>query len=56
MLTRDFLIEIIWHIHNVQQKVVNSGFLFIFITHKLWEHLVRGFAIQSYFNDYDVTT
>ena len=36
MSTRGFYImEILLHIHNVQQTEVISGFLFIFITHKL---------------------
>ena len=35
MLTRGFLIEILLHINNVQQKEVISGFLFTFITRKL---------------------
>ena len=38
--------EILLHIHNVQQTEVISGFLFIFITHKLWEHLVGIFAVS----------
>ena len=35
MLARDFLIEIVLHVYNVQQTEVISGFLFTFITHKL---------------------
>ena len=35
MSTRGFLIEILLHIYNIQQKEVISGFLFTFITHKL---------------------
>ena len=34
MSTRGFLIEILLHIYNAQQAVM-SGFLFIFIIHKL---------------------
>ena len=45
MSTRDFLIEILLHIYNVQQTEVISGFLFTFITHKLWEHLVDVFTV-----------
>ena len=43
MLTRGFLIEILLHIYNIQQAEVISGFLFTFVTHKLWEHLVESF-------------
>ena len=32
---RGFLIEILLHMHSVQQTEVISGFLFTFITHKL---------------------
>ena len=39
MSTRGFLIEILLHIQCTADKV-NSDFLFTFITHKLWEHLV----------------
>ena len=42
----DFLIEILLHIYNVQQTEVISGFLFTFITHKLWEHLAGVFTIS----------
>ena len=35
MLVRDFLIEIVLHVYNVQRTEVISGFLFTFITHKL---------------------
>ena len=35
MSTRAFLIEILLHIYNVQQTEVISGFLLIYITHKL---------------------
>ena len=61
MSTRGFLIEILLHIYNVQQTEVISGFLFTFITHKLWEHLVDVFTVSSYifkvlFSDDDVTT
>ena len=62
MSTRGSLIEILLHIYNVQQAEVIFGFLFTFITHKLWEHLVGVFTvskymyIQTFFNDYDVTT
>ena len=34
MLTRGFLIEILFHICNVQQTEVDSDFLVTFITHK----------------------
>ena len=49
------------YIKNVQQTEVISGFLFLFITHKLWEHLVGVFTVSWYifkvlFNDYDITT
>ena len=46
MSTRGFLIEILLHIHNVQQTEVISGSLFTFITYKLWEHLAWGFTIS----------
>ena len=46
MSTRGFLIEILLHIYNVQQTEVISGFLFTFITHKLWEHLVGVFDVS----------
>ena len=46
MSTRGFLIEILLHIYNVQQTEVISGFLFTFITHKLWEHLVGVFSVS----------
>ena len=35
MSTRAFLIEILLHIYNVQLTEVISGFLLIYITHKL---------------------
>ena len=59
MSTRGFVIEILLHIYNVQQTEVISGFLFTFIT------IMRAFSrsfycslihIQTFFNDYDVTT
>ena len=59
MSTRGFLIEILLHVYNVQQTEVISGFLFTFIT------IMRTFSrslycslipIQTFFNDYDVTT
>ena len=46
MSRRDFLIEILLHIYNVQQREVISGFLFTFITHKLREHLAGVFTIS----------
>ena len=46
MSTRGFLIETLLQIHNVQQAEVVSGFLFTFITHKLWEHLVEVFTVS----------
>ena len=46
MSTRSFQIEILYHIYNVQQAEVISGFVFTFITHKLWEHLVGDFTIS----------
>ena len=46
MSTRGFLIETLLQIHNVQQAEVVSGFLFTFITHKLWEHLVEDFTVS----------
>ena len=60
MSTRGFLIGILLHIYNVQQAEVISGFLYTFITHKLWEHLVGVFTIflnifKLFFNNYDVT-
>ena len=60
MSTRGFLIEILLHIYNVQQTEVISSFLFSFITHELWEHLVGVFTVSWYifkvlFNDYDIT-
>ena len=42
---RGFLIEILLHIQRPADKVM-SGFLFTFITHKLWEHLVWGFTVS----------
>ena len=61
MSTSCFVIEILLHIYNIPQTEVISGFLFTFITHKLWEHLVGVFTVSWYifkvlFNDYDVTT
>ena len=44
MSTRGSLIDILVHIYNVQQTEVISDFLFTFITHKLWEHLIGGFT------------
>ena len=46
MSTRGSLIEILLHIYNVQQTEVIFGFLFTFITHKLWEHLVGVFTVS----------
>ena len=46
MSTRGFLTEILLHIYNVQQTEVISGFLFTFITHKLWEHLAGVFTVS----------
>ena len=46
MSTRGFLIEILLHIYNVQQAEVIAGFLFTFITQKLWGHLVGVFAVS----------
>ena len=46
MSTRGFLIEILLHIYNVQKAEVMSGFLFTFITHKLWEDLVGVFTVS----------
>ena len=61
MSTRGFLIEILLHIYNVQQTEVISVFLFTFITYKLGGHIVGVFTvslihIETFFNDYDVTT
>ena len=39
-------IETLLNIYNVQQTEVTSGFLFTFITHKLWEHLVGVFTVS----------
>ena len=44
--TRGFLIAVSLYTYNVQQAEVISGFLFIFITHKLWEHLVGVFTVS----------
>ena len=41
MSTRGFLIEILLHMYNAHQREVSSGFLFTFITHKLW--VIRSF-------------
>ena len=46
MSTRSFLIEILLHIYNAQQIEVISGFLFTFIPHKLWEHLVGVYTVS----------
>ena len=46
MLTRGFLIGILWKIYNLQQKEVISGILLTFITHKSWEHLVGIFSVS----------
>ena len=46
MSTRGLLIEILLQIYNAQQTEVISGFLFTFITHKLWEHLVGVFTVS----------
>ena len=46
MSTRGFLIEILLHIYSLQQAEVVSGFLFTFITHKFWEHLVGVFTVS----------
>ena len=46
MSTRGLLIEILFHVYNVQQADVIFGFLFTFITHKLWKHLVECFTIS----------
>ena len=46
MSTRGFLIEILIHAYDIQQAEVISGFLFTFITHKLWEHLVGVFTVS----------
>ena len=46
MPTRCFLIEILLHIYNLQQAEVISVFLFTFIAHKLWEHLVEDFTVS----------
>ena len=35
MSTRGFLVEILLHVYNLQQKEVISGLLFTYITHKL---------------------
>ena len=49
------------NLQNVQHRQVISSYLFTFITHKLWEHLVRVFSVslyifKVYFNNYDVRT
>ena len=41
MSTSRYLIEILLHNYNAQQTKVISVFLFTFITHELWEHLVE---------------
>ena len=46
MSARGFLTEILLHVYNVQQTEVISGFLFTFITHQLWEHLVGVFTVS----------
>ena len=45
MSTSRYLIEILLHNYNAQQTKVISVFLFTFITHELWEHLVKLFII-----------
>ena len=35
-----------WAVCNVEQTEIFSGFLFIFITHKLSEHLVGTFTVS----------
>ena len=60
MSTKGFLIEILLHIYHAQQKEVISSFLFSFITHEIWEHLIGVFTVSRYifkvlFNDYDIT-
>ena len=52
MSARDFLINILLHRYNVQQTEVIAGFLFIFITHKICEHLVRAFTGCCYFQTF----
>ena len=54
MSTRDFLIEILLHRYHVQQAEVIAGFLFAFITHKLYEHLVKAFTGSCYFQTFFV--
>ena len=44
--TRGSLFEILLHIYIVQQTEVIFGFLFTFITHKLWEHLIGFFTVS----------
>ena len=44
--TRGFLIEILLHRYNPERTEVISGFLFIFITHKLQEHLFETFTVS----------
>ena len=61
MSTRGFLIEILLHLCNVQQAEVISVFLFNFITQQIMRTFSRYFYcflihIQTFFNDYDVTT
>ena len=46
MSTRGFLMETLLHVYNVQQKEVISGFLFTYITHKLWEQLFQVFTVS----------
>ena len=59
MSTRGFLNEILLHKYIVQQTEVIWVFLFTFITHELWEHLVEVFTVSCsnfFFNVCDVTT
>ena len=53
MSTRGFQIEILLHIYNVQETEVISGFLFTTFSRSFYCSLIH---IQTFFNDYDVTT
>ena len=41
--------------YNVQQAEVISGFLFTFITHKLWEHLVGVLLFPNTYSNFFLT-
>ena len=46
MSTKGLLIEILCHRYHLQPTKVISGFLFIFITHRLQENFVGAFTVS----------